>query len=201
MDIEFGKLIEKLKADGVEAGRRIGREKVEAAESEARAIIDQARSKAAEILLQSESQAGDFRVKAEVAVQQAARDVLLLLKGRILALFERAFRAETADALQPELIRDLIVKVVDRWDGEGGIEVVLSESDRRAVEKMLRKGLASLAEEGIVLKTDPSVRHGFRIGRRGQDIYYDFSDESLSEALFALLKPQVRSLLLEGTDA
>jgi V/A-type H+/Na+-transporting ATPase subunit E len=199
MDIELGKLIEKLKTDGVEEGSRIGREKVEAAESEARAIIDQARGQAAEILLQSESQAADFKIKGEAAVQQAARDVLLLLKGRILELFERAFRAETANALQPELIRDLIVKVVDHWAGEEGGEVVLSESDRMAAENMLRTGLARLAEKGIVFKTDPSVRHGFRIGRRGQDLYCDFSDESLSEALFALLKPQVRSLL-EGTD-
>lgn len=199
MDVELGKLIEKLKAEGVEEGRRIGREKVEAAEAQARALLEEARRQAAETLRQAEAQAGDLRAKSEAAVRQASRDVLLLLKDRVLELFERALRAETASVLRPELLRDLIVKVVEGWSG-GGVEVVLSEADRTAAEGLLRAGLAGILKDDLVLKTDPAVRHGFRIGLRGRDIYYDFSDESLAEALAALLKPQLRALL-DGTRA
>jgi V/A-type H+-transporting ATPase subunit E len=200
MDVELGKLIEKLKTEGVEEGRRIGREKVEAAEAQARTILEEARAQAAETLRQAEAQAGDFRVKGEAAVRQASRDVLLLLKNRILELFERALRTETASALSPELMRNLIVKVVEGWAGGGATEIVLSESDRAAGEGMLRAGLAGILRDGLVLKTDPAVRHGFRIGLRDKDVYYDFSDESLAEALFSLLKPQLRALL-DGTEA
>ncbi len=200
MDVELGKLIEKLKAEGVEEGRRIGREKVEAAEAQARTLLEEARKEAAETLRQAEAQAADFRAKSEAAVRQAARDVLLLLRSRVLDLFQRAFRAETAAALRPETVRDLIGKVVEGWAGGRGAEIGLSEADRAAAEGMLRAGLAGLLEGGLVLKTDPAVRHGFRIGLRGQDVVYDFSDETLAEALFVLLKPQLRALL-DGTGA
>lgn len=200
MDVELGKLIEKLKAEGVEEGRRIGREKVEAAEAQARALLEAARKEAAETLRLAEIQAGDFRTKSEAALRQAARDVLLLLKNRVLELFEKAFRTETAAALRPELVRDLIGKVVEGWAGGRGTEISLSEADLAAAEGMLRTGLAGLLQDGLVLKTDPAVRHGFRIGLRGRDVVYDFSDESLAEALFVLLKPQLRALL-DGTKA
>jgi V/A-type H+-transporting ATPase subunit E len=195
MDVELGKLIEKLKAEGVEEGRRLGREKVEAAEKEAAALLEQARTEAAAILAKADQGATDFKTKGETAVRQAARDVQLLLKSRILELFERAFRAETAEALKPELIRDLILKAADRFSGSEGIDVVLSDRDRAAVEALVRAGLGRELQSGVVLKTDPAVRHGFRVALRGRDIYYDFTDETLAEALFALLKPQLRTLL------
>jgi len=46
MDVELGKLIEKLKAEGVEEGRRQGRERLEAAEKEAAALLESARAEA-----------------------------------------------------------------------------------------------------------------------------------------------------------
>jgi V/A-type H+-transporting ATPase subunit E len=195
MDVELGKLIEKLKAEGVEEGRRLGRERIEAAEKEAAALLEQARTEAAAILAKADQGATDFKTKGETAVRQAARDVQLLLKSRILELFERAFRAETAEALKPELIRDLILKAADRFSGSEGIDVVLSDRDRAAVEALVRAGLGRELQSGVVLKTDPAVRHGFRVALRGRDIYYDFTDETLAEALFALLKPQLRTLL------
>jgi V/A-type H+/Na+-transporting ATPase subunit E len=195
MDVELGKLIEKLKAEGVEEGRRVGRERIEAAEKEAAARLEQARAEAADIRQKAEMQAADFKAKSETAVRQAARDVQLLLKSRILELFERAFRAETAAALEPGLIRDLILKVAEGWSASEGIEVILSDQDRTAAEALIRAGLGRELQAGVVLKTDPAVRHGFRIARRGRDIYFDFTDESLSEALFSLLKPHLRALL------
>jgi V/A-type H+-transporting ATPase subunit E len=195
MDVELGKLIEKLKAEGVEEGRRVGREKIEAAEAEARALLDGAKARAAEILSRAEAQAGDFQAKSEAAVRQASRDVLLLLRSRIMELFERALRAQTAAALRPELMRDLIVKIVEGFSAGGGAAIALSEADRGAAEGVLRAGLADILRDGLVLKTDASLRHGFRIGLKDRDVYYDFSDESLAEALFTLLKPQLRTLL------
>ena len=195
MDVELGKLIEKLKSEGVEEGRRIGQEQTAAAEKAAAAILDEARSKAADILMQAENQAEKFRTMSETAVQQAARDVRLLLKARIMEMFERAFKTEIAEALRPELIRDLILKIVDHWPGDGGIDIILAHQDAAAVEGLLGNGMRKLVKDGVVLKTSVSVRHGFRVALKGRDIFFDFTDATLAEALFALLKPQLRSLL------
>ncbi|MCX6559454.1 MAG: hypothetical protein NTZ26_02965 [Candidatus Aminicenantes bacterium] len=198
MDAELGKLIEKLKSEGVEEGRRIGREKTEAAEKAAAAILDEARSKAADILQLAENQAEMFRVKSETAVQQAARDIRLLLKARIMELFERAFKTEIAAALRPELVRDLILKVVEDWSEGGGIELSVADQDLTAIKGLLGNGLQKLVEDGVVLKTGASLRHGFRVALKGRDVFVDFTDETLGEALFSLLKPQLRALL-DGT--
>lgn len=195
MDVELGKLIEKLKAEGVEEGRRLGREKVETAEKEAASLLERARAEAADIREKAERAAIDFKAKGETAVRQAARDVQLLLKSRILELFERAFRAETAEALKPDLIRDLVLKVAERFSGSEGVDIILSDRDTAEAEALIKAGLSRELQNGVVLKTDPSVRHGFRVALKGQDVYYDFTDESLSEALFSLLKPQLRALL------
>ena len=195
MDVELGKLIEKLKAEGVEEGRRLGRERLEAAEKEAAALLESARAEAAAIRARAGKDAADELAKSGAAVRQAARDVQLLLKNRVMELFERAFRVETGAALRPDLVRDLVLKAAERWAAGEGLEIVLSDADRVAAEAMIRAGLGHELQAGVVLKTDPSLRRGFRIGLRGEDIYYDFSDESLSEALFALLKPGLRARL------
>ena len=45
------------------------------------------------------------------------------------------------------------------------------------------------------MKASPDFTHGFRIGLKGKDVYYDFSDESIAEMLRAALNPRLKEIV------
>jgi vacuolar-type H+-ATPase subunit E/Vma4 len=195
MDVELGKLIETLKEKGVEEGRRIGRGEIEEAAKEAAAMLEKVRQQSAGIVLEAEKRAGEFASNGERAVRQAARDTLLLLKNQVQSLFDRVFKAEISAALDPALVGEMILRIVDGWVDKTGAEIVLGQKDKETVERMIASGVKKEIQSGLVLRINPSDDHGFRFALKGEDVYYDFTDESLAIALKSLLNPQLRELV------
>lgn len=195
MDVELGKLIETLKEKGVEEGRRIGRGEIKEAAKEAAAMQEKALQESTRIVLEAEKRAGEFAANGERAVRQAARDTLLLLKNQVQSLFDRVFKSEISAVLEPALVGEMILRIVDSWVDKTGAEFVLSEKDKETVERMLASGVKKEIQAGLVLRLNPSDDHGFRVALKGEDVYYDFTDGSLAGALKSLLNPQLRELV------
>ena len=51
------------------------------------------------------------------------------------------------------------------------------------------------AKKGVTLKVSPDVANGFRIGVKGSDVYYDFSDDAIAAVLKSLINPNLKAIL------
>ena len=137
-------LIEKIEREAVEEARQKADEILHGTREEAASIVEGARAEAEEIIAAARRQTAKFQENAGLSLQQAARDIELLLKERITALFDRAFKREISTALAPDFLKDLILKITGAWAHDARTEITLSDADRETLQVLL---LASLGED------------------------------------------------------
>lgn len=195
MDVKIDNIIEKLRKEGVEGAQKESDGILAKANKQASDIVAKAEKEAEKIRSQAKKEAESFQENSKVAIQQSARDGELLLKERIQALFDQVFKAEVDEAMTPEFIQSLIVKLTEQWSKEDEVEITISKSDQKQLENHLLAGLKKKAAGEITLKASPDMAHGFRIGLKGKDVYYDFSDETIAEMLRAALNPRLKEIL------
>ena len=195
MEVKLENLIEKIKKEGIEDGRSAGEEIVAEARKEAAAIIEKAKKEAAALVAEGEKKSAQFQENAERAVKQAARDGELVLKERLSQLFDRVFRQKIETALAPEIVVELVRKIVANWKPGAVIELTVSPGDQKKLEALLASGLKAEAAKGLTLRPSPAIAAGFRIGVKGEDVSFDFTDESFAELLRGFVNPSIKKLI------
>jgi V/A-type H+-transporting ATPase subunit E len=197
MDVKLENLIEKIKKDGIDEAQKESQAIIDKANQEAAAIIDEARAKAKKLIEDGQKEVERLKINGEKSLQQAARDLTLSLKEQLVALFDRLLKQKISESLSPEFLKDMIVKIIDKWSQEKkvAIEALVSEKDKKKLEELLMHELKEEAKKTIDIKISTTIEKGFRIGIKGQDVYYDFTDESILEALKEFLSPSLATIL------
>jgi len=195
MEVKLENLIEKLKKEGVDAAQKESDKIVRETRKDADKIITDARKQADKIISDAKQRTDKFQSNAELALKQAARDSELLLKERITELLNRVFRQEVADNLEADFLKQIIMKIIEQWGKDRSIEVVLSAKDKKNLERLLFTGVKKSLQKTVTLKPSSDMAHGFQIGLKEDDVYFDFSDESLAEMLKLYLNPRLKEIL------
>lgn len=195
MNVKLDSLIEKIKADGVDAANKQAEEILALAKKDAEEIVKKAKVKADTYQNNAKAEAEAYQKNAKVAINQAARDTLLVLKEKVTAILEQALLSEVDSTLDQDFLKELIVKVVEVWAKDEDIEVLTNDVDVDALTAQVKKALSKNLEKTIDIKLDKKISHGFRIGKKGDNLFYDFSDESLMEALRVFLNPKLAEIL------
>ncbi len=195
MDIKLDNIIEKIKKEGVESAQKEADKKLQEARKKADNIIDEAKKKADTIISNAIKETEKMKAASEVSLKQASRDAILQIKNSVINLFDNIFKREISSVLTPEFIKELILKIVEEWE-KGGIEKVkLSDEDKKKVEKLLLSSIKKKIKEGLTIQVDKEISHGFRIGLKQEDVYYDFTEESIAELLMKYLNPRLREIM------
>jgi V/A-type H+-transporting ATPase subunit E len=195
MDVKLDSLIEKIKKEGVDEARQNADKIIADARKQADQLVEKAKKDADALVSDGKKQVDQYQKNAEADLRQAARNSELLLKQEITALFDRVFKKEVADALTPEFLNKIILEMAKGWTEESEVEIAASESDAKDLEKILFSGLKKELHETIHLKPGAEIRHGFRIGLKDKQVYYDFSDEAIAEVLQSLINPRLVEIL------
>jgi len=195
MDVKLENLIEKIKKEGIEEAQQTSDELLKEAKQKAASIIDKAKKDAESIVQDGKRQSKQLQANAEAEIKQAARNTELLLKERINSLFDNVFKKQVSNTLSPEFLKELILKIADTWAKDDNKEVVLNSNDKEKLQDLLFSGLQEEARNTITLKTSQDISKGFRIGMKGDQVYYDFSDEAIAEVLKSLLNPTLKEIL------
>lgn len=197
MDVKLESLIAKIKQDGIDEAKKTSQDIIKKARLEAELIVKEAEAKARSIEKQAKASAAKLKSNSEDSLKQASRDLILALKGELIALFDRILKGKTGEALNAEFMAGLITKIVDKWPVGKSVtwEVLVSKADREKIEKALIASLKSQAEATIEVKISKAIDKGFRIGIKGQDFHYDFTDQSILEALKEFLNPSLTAIL------
>jgi len=197
MDVKLESLIAKIKQDGIEEAKKVSKDIVSKARAEAEAIIKQAKAKAGGIEGEAKALATKLKSNSQDSLKQASRDLVLTLKEELIVLFNRILKNKTGEALNTEFMAGLITKIIDKWSpGKNPAwEILVSEADKGKIEKALIASLRSQAKTIVEIKVSKAIDKGFRIGIKGEDLHYDFTDQSILEALGEFLNPSLRAIL------
>jgi len=195
MNVKLDSLIEKIKADGVDAAKKQAEEIIATANKDADEIIKKAKDKTAQYEKNAESEAKSYQKNAEIAIKQAARDTVLVLKEKITTILEQALLMDIDKTMNKDFLKDLIVKVAGVWAKDGDVEVLVNGMDVDALMAELKSALGNSVKSTIEVKLDRKISKGFRIGKKGDNLFYDFTDESILEALRVFLNPKLAEIL------
>ena len=118
-----------------------------------------------------------------------------LLKQRIIELFDGILKKEVSRTLTPAVLKELILKVIGKWSSKSEKEIKVSAKEKHQLQDLVMKGLKKELKDTVTIHVSKEISHGFRIGIKGENIYYDFSDESISGMLKMFLNPTINELL------
>lgn len=196
-EIGLSGLIEKIKKDGIEEAEKKSQAIILQAEKKAHDIIAKAEGDSKSIIEEAGQEADRLKKQAEESVRQSIRDAILMLKQRAVDLFDAVLKRQTAGEISKGVLQEVIVKLIENFkkDGMPDIEVLLSAKEKAELEKAVLNSLTEEMRKGVTFKVSPSVEKGFRIGQKGGDYYYDFTDEAVAEALRTYLNPKLVRIL------
>lgn len=190
-------LIEKIRQDGVEEGKKEAADIVASAREEARVIVAEAEAEAARLMQTTQARLQHEETVARQALQRAARDVAVGLRASLRQILERLLRHECDQAFDPDTLRSLITKVAEAWMRDGGaraIDVHVSETDAEALTNQFVTRLREELGAGVEVKVHPDLQHGFAVSEVGDTMRIEFTPEATVEALLSCLNPRFAGL-------
>jgi V/A-type H+-transporting ATPase subunit E len=209
-------LIDRLRDEGVEVGRREAGRIVEEARREAGRIVAEARAEAEALRTRQREETEAERAAAREALTLAARDTVLDLKAEMTSRFASQVRRLVAAELRdPEFLRRLILEVAGRAVPERGederTELLLPTEavgvdDLRARPEEVREGTLThlvlalshdMLCEGLELgvREDGGGGAGLRVRLADRDLEIDLTERAVAELLLRHLLPRFRALL------
>jgi len=201
MEVQIQELLTQIKDRGVNAARDEAKGIIDDAKKTAAAIVENAKKEAAKTLDETALDLSRREASHRDALRQASRDVVLGLEKRIQELFSRLLREEVAGALNGQVLADVIVEVIKKWepDARKGLEVQLSPKQLKDLETLMKSRLADAVKSGVEFKPVSHVEAGFRVGQKNGNAYFDFSAEGILAMVAGLLNPKLAEIIT-GTE-
>ncbi|MCA9773808.1 MAG: hypothetical protein KC466_15430 [Myxococcales bacterium] len=207
-------LIDRLRAEGIDDGRREASALLEEAKRKAEEILAKARAEADVIVERGQSRAAEIEAATRDGLRLAARDAILDLKAQITEQFRlRLERLVSLRMRETEFTERLILEIAGRARreilGDLPIEVLLPRAvvdldDLHEHPESIREGTLThfaltlsteMLREGVTLKVRADEGAGLRIRLMGEAIEVDLTEETVEAILLAHLLPRFRALL------
>ncbi|MDD2237246.1 MAG: hypothetical protein PHG65_08595, partial [Kiritimatiellae bacterium] len=129
-------------------------------------------------------------------LEQAARDLLITVGRGVESLFASMVRESVDQAMSGDVIAGLLGKLCEGGMQDQELTVSVNEQDQEAVVKFFNAKFAEAMKNGqVTIQTDNEIIKGFTVGLKGQDVYTDFTDEAVAEALMKFLRPQLAEIV------
>lgn len=209
-------LIERLKEEGIAAGRKKAESIVLDAEKRAEWIIKEAQLEAQSLVNEARAEAEAMKTAGEDALKLAARDVFLQLRDTLLGSFsQEVTRVVGKQMARKDFLEKLILALAGRVRDKTGIDsnrqvVIQLPEDVIGVEELrrnpeeLREGAltrltasiaADLLREGVKFEVSDDLSGGLLIKLEEDNIVIDFSDKTVAALLLDHIQPRFRALL------
>lgn len=183
-------LLNKIRSEGVETAKAEAEAMLAKAKAEAAAIVAAAKTEAEAVTAAAKAEAERAAQGAEATIRQAARDVLLKLGQDITALLERTLGGAVDESLKAApMVEKLVTEAVTAYIKGGTAQVVAAPDTAKALKAKLA------AQKEVTVVTDAQMGTGFRVKLAGGRVEHDFTGAAVTDALAALLRPQLAQLL------
>ncbi len=195
MAMELQGLLDRIKEEGVEKANEEANAIIANAKEDAANIIATAKEDAEKTAKSAEEEANKSEKRAKATIQQAARDVILSLRNELEDRLKKVVADSINDAMTPEKMGEILLEMTKHNTKNADIEVILAKKDMESMEKLFK---GSLVKD---LKTNPELTLGFdfksglKIGFKGNDTFFDFSDDALSDMICSFIGPKLTAIL------
>ena len=104
--------------------------------------------------------------------------------------------------MTPELMGKLILEMeksfLEGKKGEsGGVEILLSKKDLSQMTELLKGSLGKNLKEYPDISLGHDFTAGLKIGLKGSDLFFDFSDDALAEMICTYVGPRLAKIIKE----
>ncbi|MCG6863339.1 MAG: hypothetical protein LJE70_19045 [Chromatiaceae bacterium] len=209
-------LIERLRAEGVKAGREEAERIESAARQRAEEILAEVETRAASILENARKEAKNLRTGGEDALRIAMRDTVLKLKAQLAERMSDQVRRLVAKELsREEFLERLILEVAGRAREDAGVDQgepvqVLLPRELVGIEELRRNPLelregslshfvlslsADILAEGVTFAVADAPGPGIRLYLKDRDIQIELTDSQVTRVLLEHLQPRFRAIL------
>lgn len=209
-------LLDRLREEGVEAGRAEAARLVSEAEDRARETLREAEAEAQRIRTEARAEAERHRRAGEKALRVAVRDAVLQLKAERSDRFAQRISGAVSEAARdPSMLQRMILEVAGKARDEASenaaarVEILLPREavgieDLRRRPEELREGTLShfvaaiageLLREGVTFGRAEDGAGGLRVALHDAGVVVDLSDRAVAEVILRHLQPRFRALL------
>ena len=212
-------LIERLREEGVAAGRAEAERIEQEAKDNAGKMIAEAKARAEQIVADAEAEVQRLKQGGEDALNIAMRDVVLKLKAKLTdTVGEQVRRLISAELAREDFLKQLILEVAGRAREAAGVDrgekiKILLPRELVGLEELRRHPLelhegslshfilnvaADVLREGVTFGEAEDGKGGLRIYLEDREVQIDLTEDKVAEVLLEHLQPRFRAIL-EGT--
>ncbi len=199
MSEELQGLLERIRDQGLKKAEGERESIVLKARDEAKAIVKKAEDEAANIRKQAEVDARRDEEKAKAAIQQAARDILLVLENELSTRLRNCVTGLVDQAMTPALMAELIRKMAAAYAAntsqELSLELILNQKDLEQVAEQLRAALVNDLKTTPTVLASQDMGGGIKVGFKGSDVFLDFSDNALAASICAFVGQKIATVI------
>lgn len=174
---------------------QIQKEGVEKAELEAEKIINDAKSEAEKNKSEAIDEAKSLKNKSITAIEQAARDLLITLGQSCEKVVLSTLDVSIKKELKHEFLTILIKKIIENQNES--LSVILNESDAKNLIGLV-SDIAKENSNEIDLSVDSNILSGFKIQFKENQVFLDYTNESLTSSLSEFLRPELAKIVSEA---
>jgi V/A-type H+-transporting ATPase subunit E len=194
-----------------ELTRKIHREGLEKAQKEAEIILAEAKKEAGRIredaLAEAEKvrsgakkEAEDFSRRMHAELRTSMQRTLAHMKKEITELIQsEVIKKPLAESMNSkELMNSLLETTIRNWNAcsdDHDLQVLVPQDHLESAEKHLRKSMLEVMNNGLVLKSDPSVKSGFEIQPANGHYKINMSDEAFETLIREHFRPRTVEFL------
>jgi V/A-type H+-transporting ATPase subunit E len=202
---ELQSLIDRIQQDGVAKADAEARRIVAAANEQAAGIMRDAETRAKALLAQAEQEARTFGERADKALEQAARDVVLQVQEAVTQTLQALVATRVGEALAPDTLKQMLLKVVQAYCGKEGdcsqIDLLVSPADQKSIVEFFLKEYRDSIDRGVEIHADTGVVKGFRVSIENAQLHHDFTQKEIAAALGRLLRPRLAEIMKRAVTA
>ncbi len=194
---ELQSLLDKINEEGIKKAEAEKTRIIEAAQNEAKAIRAKAAADAEAELKAAQEKAEALEKRAESALRQAARDIILQLQNELEVRLKRAVATAADQALTPEFMASLIRELGAKFaaDPNAKISVLTTLKDAAGLNAALIGALKASFRTAPAVFGDAGIKGGMEVSFRDGELYFDFTTQAVTDLVSAYIGPRLAALL------
>ena len=194
---EIQYLIDQIQKEGVDKAQSEAEKIISDAQTEAKKIISDAQTEAEKKILLADNEAKSLENKSIKAIEQAARDLLITLGQSCEKVVLSTLDGSISKELKSDYLKTLIEKIIVNQNES--LSVLLSKSD---VDNLIHFASDAAKENSIEvdISEDSSILSGFKIQFKNNQVFLDYTNESLSNSLSEFLRPELAKIVSQSIN-